>query len=135
MAQGKGGKADPAKIAASATQTGDDEIGRMCLKLSQAHAIIRNSTRMRVSETASEALMASVTYILAEVVEGAQNKAIGDGKKKILPKHISAAIASDCELNHIGGSWLIKSGGATGHIKYPEEERSKRNRAKQSQEL
>lgn len=111
MASGKGGKSDPAKIKK------DSSVTRYVLKVSQAKAILRVVSRMRISQSAAEALVYALTYVLIEVIDGAHNACVSDQKKKILPKHINQCIAIDSELSVIGYKWLIKSGGATGYLK------------------
>lgn len=111
MASGKGGKSDPAKIKKELKTT------RHVLKASQAKAIIKSVSRMRISHSACEALMYALTYLIVEIIDGAHNACVSDQKKKILPKHINQCIAMDAELSVVGCRWLIKSGGATGYLK------------------
>ncbi|MFD9825559.1 histone-like protein [Streptomyces violascens] len=84
-------------------------------------ALIKRSmqqrTRLRISKDAAVATGAAVGYILSEVIEGAGNVAAEEGKKKIAPRHIGIAIRKDEELAALGRSWLIRPGGAAGHLK------------------
>lgn len=111
MASGKSGKSDPAKIKKEHKST------RYVLKSSQAKAIIKNASRMRISQSASEALTYALTYLIVEIIDGSHNACVSDQKKKIMPKHVNQCIAMDAELSVVGCKWLIKSGGATGYLK------------------
>ncbi|KAF7677989.1 Histone H2A [Astathelohania contejeani] len=81
------------------------------IKMSQAHKLIRNATRMRVSSQATLALIVGAYYCMHEILDATKLRVDTEGKKKVLPKHINQAIFNDMELSHLGSEWLIKNGG------------------------
>ncbi|EJW05301.1 hypothetical protein EDEG_00637 [Edhazardia aedis USNM 41457] len=123
MAQGKGGKQDPAKHTKKREQT--HALKPCVLKAGQMKLLIKNLSNLRCSKEASRAAVFAVEYLMHEIIEGANSVAAGSNKKKIQPKHLNAAIRMDCELYRIGHKWLIKSGGTTAHLR---EEKSKKGK-------
>lgn len=112
MAQGKGGKSDPAK-----TDKKKEKEVRHVYKLSQAKQIIKTRTRMRVSDQAGIALTHAITYFLIELIDGGHNSAVSENKKKVIPKHLNATIGMDGEFQRILPGVVIKEGGTTGYLR------------------
>ena len=124
MAVSKGGKKDPV------TSKKEETDMRMLVKLTQIKKIVKNRTKHRSSKGSCIAIAAALVYTIGEIVEGAKACAENEAKKKILPKHINAAINKDNEIRVLGANWLIRNGGAKNII--PSELLSKK---KQSQDM
>lgn len=56
-------------------------------------------------------LAAVLEYLAAEVLELAGNTARGNNKKRINPRHITMAVRTDSELNHLFENVTIAEGG------------------------
>lgn len=102
---GKGGKKDP-KLES------EKENNFRTFKPAHIKKIIKNITRMRVSKPALLACSAGLTYIILEILDGAKSCCHSEGKKKISPKHINAAITADAELSILLKNYVIQSGGS-----------------------
>ncbi len=104
--QSKGGKRDP-KLDA------EKEVSTATFKPTHIKKIVKDITRLRVSKSAVLGFSAAVTYIILEILDGAKSCCQSEGKKKILPKHIKAAINADLELSSFLKNVIIQSGGMT----------------------
>ncbi|KAI5191941.1 histone H2A [Nematocida sp. AWRm77] len=104
MGTGKG-KKDPASAKKSSSSS------KPVFKPAHLHRILRDRTKMRVSNKAIIATSTLLEYLLSEIVNVAKEICDEEHKKKIISKHISMAIRKDEELNTFGKKWVIKEGG------------------------
>ena len=65
----------------------------------------------RVSKTAPVYLTAVLEYICAEILDIAKDSAVGEKKKRILPKHIKIGIKNDDDLKTFFKDMIIPEAG------------------------
>ncbi|MFJ8677613.1 hypothetical protein [Streptomyces sp. NPDC093589] len=73
---------------------------------------LKQRSKMRVSRGAVICMDAVLTYLTMEIVEAGDGVAKEEGKKKLLPKHLNAAIHKDAELSGLLTGWAVSSGSA-----------------------
>ncbi|MFJ8802878.1 hypothetical protein [Streptomyces sp. NPDC102487] len=66
---------------------------------------MEDRTRLQVTKKSTLAMGAALRYVVGEIVEGAAEAAVSDGKKKILPKHIGMAVIRDADLSQLPDSF------------------------------
>ncbi|MFF4605146.1 hypothetical protein ACFY12_20725 [Streptomyces sp. NPDC001339] len=86
-------------------------------KLALIKRSMRRLTKMRTSKKAIVAAGVTVHYVVSEIIDGAHVLAEAEGGKRILPKHISGAVANDSELAAADHPWFIRSGEAAARSK------------------
>lgn len=109
---GKGGKRDPKKEV-------DPEHIATTFKPAHIKRLIKQQSKMRVSRDTLRACSAAITYIMLEIMDGGRSCCQCDGKKKMSPRHINAAITSDAELHSLFKDYVIQAGGGR-QFKVPE---------------
>lgn len=65
----------------------------------RVHRMMKEESKMRVSQTAAVYLAAVLEYMNAEVVELAGNAARDNKRQRVTPRDISLAVKNDEELN------------------------------------
>ncbi|MFJ4478815.1 hypothetical protein [Streptomyces xanthochromogenes] len=78
--------------------------------------ILKAGSGLRVSKEGIASVRAAVSYLLDEILDAAQLLADAEGKKKVLPRHIVAAVKNDSGLSTFGFAGTapvaIRPGGA-----------------------